>query len=171
MDPITHTIFGLIASNNRYSLLVTIVLSNLPDILAFPFKLFYLSKVYVGKSEKWLNPFVWSSWDPSNEYLRFYRSTHSLLFFLFIIVVFYLFRLPFLLSLPVISHLLLDLISHGGVWATRPFYPFSDFHLDFFNWFGKGNVEHFDIRGVYWWAGLFIFMSGLYFVLFGTPIK
>lgn len=61
-----------------------------------------------------------------------YRVTHSLLFVLFAWAVIYPWghQLALCAAIALASHLLLDLPTHGPVWAPRLFYPFSDASFD-----------------------------------------
>jgi membrane-bound metal-dependent hydrolase YbcI (DUF457 family) len=100
----------------------------MPDILSTPFFLYY-----VIKDRYPLKPRVLHEWHPPREYLEFYRFFHSFIGLLIVTAVFNVFFPQYTLVFAICyaSHIIVDMFSHSGFWATRILYPFSDFHLKF----------------------------------------
>jgi membrane-bound metal-dependent hydrolase YbcI (DUF457 family) len=100
----------------------------MPDILSTPFFIYY-----VIKDRYPLKPRVLHEWRPPQEYLEFYRFFHSIIGFLIVTAVFNVFfpQYTLIFAICYASHIIVDMFSHGNFWATRIFYPFSDFHLRF----------------------------------------
>ena len=131
MDNLSHFLFGYILLGNRINIILILLFSNLPDIISLPFKIYY---TFIVEKKKKLTEIV--KWDPSTDYLKIYRFAHSLFFCLLIGVILSLFTDQYLLLVGCMaSHIFLDMFTHSGKWGTRLFYPFSDFHLNSFNWF------------------------------------
>ncbi len=63
-----------------------------------------------------------------------------------------------MLTVPYYLHLLMDIFSHRGLWATRIFYPFSDIHFNFVNWWDKRWITAAN------WAALIIVNLLIYIV-------
>lgn len=65
-----------------------------------------------------------------------YRLTHSWLAIPIATAVFFLLmrEQAGILGLSYASHLLIDIPTHRGDFAQRPFYPFSDWHIEGVNW-------------------------------------
>lgn len=79
----------------------------------------------------------------------FYIFCHSPVFILLLGLIVYLVDPSFLpcASLSVFSHIVLDIPTHGKLWAPRPFYPFSEVSFSL----GGGEWEWFN--GI-WYRGL-----------------
>jgi len=67
------------------------------------------------KSNPWIvDHWTWIPWEIS----------HSFLFWgLFVMPLIFLFRAPVMIGLAYLSHLILDLPSHTGIWSAVPLYP------------------------------------------------
>ncbi|MBL7169922.1 MAG: hypothetical protein ISS48_02810 [Candidatus Aenigmarchaeota archaeon] len=65
-----------------------------------------------------------------------YRSTHNLFTWLIVTVFSYLFfpNIFWLLPICYLSHIIIDIYSHQKGFATRLFFPFSDFHIEGRTW-------------------------------------
>lgn len=81
-----------------------------------------------------------------NAYMKVYYFTHSLVPISLLAVILFIFSpVLALLTLPYYLHIILDIPAHSGIWATRIFYPFSDWHFrggyDWWKnkWFSIGN--------------------------------
>ena len=141
MDNITHFLFGYILFGGRVDIFLILLFANLPDIIATPFRIYY---AIIKDKKRTFREVV--SWVPNEDYLKVYRPTHSLLFCSLAGFVLSLFTEQYLLlTACILSHIILDIFSHSGRWATRIFYPFSDFHLNSFNWFEKRGSIKFGI--------------------------
>jgi len=128
MDNIAHFLWGLTLVRQANLAIPIALFSNMPDILSAPF-FFY----YVIKDKYPLKKQVLFEWKPPIEYLEFYRFFHSILGLVILTAVFNVFfpQLTTVFFICYASHILIDIFSHGDFWATRIFYPFSDFHLKF----------------------------------------
>lgn len=84
----------------------------------------------------------------------FYRCTHSLIGAgIFAICMYFLFPAQWLiLSLSYLSHIVIDIPTHQGQFATRLLYPFSDVHIEGSNW--STNPKLF----LSFWLGLLLVM-------------
>ncbi|MCX8178548.1 MAG: metal-dependent hydrolase [Candidatus Aenigmarchaeota archaeon] len=135
MDNIAHWLGGMALTGRPDLFFLVFIFSNFPDILSAPFFFYYAIKEKFPIKKK-----VLFEWKPPREYLEYYRFFHSILGTLLITSVFNVFFPQYtkVFLLCYISHIILDMFSHGGFWATRIFYPFSDFHLGF----TKNHWEH-----------------------------
>ncbi|MFH8080325.1 MAG: metal-dependent hydrolase [Candidatus Aenigmatarchaeota archaeon] len=144
MDNIVHALWGLTLVRNLQLLLPVFLFSNMPDILSAPFFLYY-----VIKDKFPLKRQVLHEWRPPNEYLEFYHFFHSIIGLLIITSVFSVFFPEYtsIFAICYASHIIIDMLSHSDFWATRIFYPFSDFHLTFTknHWHHKGTKRMFYI--------------------------
>lgn len=130
MDTISHAAWG--ATIVRKSRLVwwAAFAAALPDLIPAAFGLlrykrrYYLDMANLSFIDK-----------PESAYMRIYHFTHSLVPITVLAVVLR-FLAPgwWIIVIPYYSHVLLDIGTHRGVWATRIFYPFSDFHFEGYNW-------------------------------------
>jgi len=135
MDNLTHFLFGYILFVGRVNAILILLFTNLPDIIAAPSRIYY---TIIKDKKRTFGEF--NFWIPNKHYLKLYRSTHSLIFCLLLGFILSLFTKKYLvLTACIASHIILDVFSHSGKWATRIFYPFSDFHINSFNWFKKDN--------------------------------
>jgi hypothetical protein len=128
MDNVTHSLWGLTLVRRMDLLFPIILFSNMPDILSAPFFFYY------AKKDKYpLKKQVLFEWRPPQEYLDFYRFFHSIVGLVIVTAVFNVFFPQYTLVFAICytSHIIVDMFSHGGFWATRVFYPFSDFHFRF----------------------------------------
>lgn len=137
MDNITHALWGLTLTRKINLILPISIFSNMPDILSAPFFFYYLLKdKYPLKKQ------VLHEWRPPSEYLEFYHFFHSILGLIIVTSVFSVFfpQYALIFAICYLSHIIIDMLSHSEYWATRIFYPFSDFHLTFTknHWHHKG---------------------------------
>jgi len=147
MDNSTHTLWGL-TFVRRLSLFFPVVLfSNLPDILSLPFYIFYLIKdkfPVKGVTPKEIKQSL-HEWVPPIEYMEFYRFFHSIIGLIIMTAVFNVFFPSFttVFALCYALHIAVDMLTHGGYWATRILYPFSDFHLTWTKsyWHDKNTIR------------------------------
>ncbi len=72
---------------------------------------------------------------PEHTYVILYRWCHSLLPISLITGVLLAFAPAWtVVAIPYYVHLLLDIPTHQGIWATRLFYPLSDAHIEGRDW-------------------------------------
>lgn len=78
---------------------------------------------------------------PTESHIKNYRIFHSLLAWLFFSLILAIFFPSLLvLSLAYLSHILVDIPTHSGTFATRIFYPLSDFHFEGISWVDSKKV-------------------------------
>jgi len=135
MDNLSHFLFGYFLFSGKVSTPLILLFTNIPDITAIFHRIYYS---VIKDKRTTVKKFL--KWKPNKEYLKIYRTSHSLFFVLGLgLILFFLTENYLILTLCMISHLALDIITHSGEWGTRIFYPFSDFHIDAFNWFKDKN--------------------------------
>ncbi len=129
VDFISHALIGWIisifAKLNKKDTYVVVLFSFLPDIIH---SVLYF---YVGfiSGRPFFIPHA-SDWvglrDTSIAAVLFNDIPHSLFFLLLVIVPIVLyFKLTKIAIVGYLSHILFDIVSHTGEWASKPFYPFS----------------------------------------------
>ena len=72
-----------------------------------------------------------------------YRITHSFTALTVFGILFYLYFPDsyLVMTFAYFLHLAVDVPTHSKEWATRLFYPFSDFHIDGYNWWENKTVS------------------------------
>ena len=127
MDIVSHILIGKLISFNKNKLtqIWAMVFSFLPDLGQIPFYIFLGYKntrpFFFPLNSDWegaraLYPFLTALWD----------IPHSFLFALIIILpIVILFKLPKIAFLAYLLHLIIDIPTHAGEWAVKPFYPFN----------------------------------------------
>jgi membrane-bound metal-dependent hydrolase YbcI (DUF457 family) len=128
MDTISHILMGKaisIPEKSRKSTFWTIFFSLLPDLSLVPFFI-YLG--YINKRMFFI-PHN-SDWEGIRNLYPVLNSIqeigHSFLFaFLIILPIIILFKLPKIAFGGYLLHLFVDLPTHTGEWAVKPFYPFN----------------------------------------------
>jgi len=129
MDVISHILIGKIISfsdrKNKSAGFFAMLFSFLPDLSQIPFY------IYLGlenarpflfpKNGDWNNaraihPFLTALWE----------APHSFFFaFLIILPVIIFFKIPKIAFFAYLLHLIIDIPTHAGEWAVKPFYPFN----------------------------------------------
>lgn len=128
MDIVSHALIGTVIAAKKHSRKLTYVaafFSFLPDLTQIPLYLI------VGKfADRWL-------WIPQNiDWIGFrelhplwsmlWEIPHSFFFLLLIIVpIVFWFKIPKIAIAAYGLHIIIDLFSHSGEWAVKPFYPLS----------------------------------------------
>lgn len=128
MDIITHALTGKIIAlpqKSKRTDFWTILFSLLPDASLIPF---YLTLGYIN-GRAFFIPHN-SDWNGARNLYPFLNSiqeiSHSFVFaFLIILPIILLFKLPKIAFLGYLAHIILDLPSHTGEWAIKPFYPLN----------------------------------------------
>ncbi len=142
MDVAFHGLTGLVISRGLTEeyLLSGLAFSVLPDILGTTaFQFFKVKNASKDSLESFIKDF-WKYTKQNNFFSRWdkltYRTTHTL------------FSLPFIalfanvllkdiwwvLVICYLSHFLIDILTHEGEFAFRPFWPFSDWNIKGKNW-------------------------------------
>ena len=165
MDPLFHVISGVLIAKMLPGdhVIAGVIATNVPDILSVP----YAYGVKVGKARKdTLAHFVADikrfetsgvAADPS--IIPVYQYSHSLFVWVGISIFMYLFARPLwpIITIGHLFHILADIPSHQGDYATRLFYPISQWHVPWGrNWtsdrivfFGMWAILLFDIILLY----------------------
>lgn len=128
MDVISHALIGRAISlpeKSKKQVFWIIFFSLLPDFFLIPF---YIFLGYVNK-RPFLIPYN-SDWDGIRNLYPFLNSLqeigHSFLFaFLIILPIILYFKLSKTAFYAYLIHIAIDLPTHTGEWAVKPFYPFN----------------------------------------------
>jgi membrane-bound metal-dependent hydrolase YbcI (DUF457 family) len=139
MDIISHALIGRVISttvsrNSRKPKIAWFIFfSILADI---PFIPYYLILGYENRRQFFipLNS-DWIGASISHPFLDLFLREifHSFVFtFLVIFPLVWLFKLPKGVFLVYLIHLLIDIPTHSGEWAIKPFYPFSNYSINGF---------------------------------------
>lgn len=159
MDILYHAVVG-VAISKIYGVHMEFpaaMCAMLPDIVGTaPYFYFKLAQSSHGPLEQLSTRFYTSL--TSNKFSNSidtiaYRITHSGFSAIFFgIVTFYMFPTSWhILTLSYASHIIIDIPTHDGDHATRFLYPFSDMHINAFNW-----AIHMRIFIKFWVILLFI---------------
>ncbi|MFH0804830.1 MAG: hypothetical protein V1916_01385 [Patescibacteria group bacterium] len=130
MDTVSHAAWGATVVRARPLVWWAAMSGALPDIIPALYGIVRYRWRYVQdtSSQRFVN-------NPDVGYLKVYHFCHSLIP---ISVVTVLLRVLaphyWVLAIPYYLHILLDIPTHRGMWATRLLYPFSDVHAEGFNW-------------------------------------
>lgn len=125
MDFISHILIGKIISfnKNRATQIWTMVFSFLPDLSQLP----YFLILGYQNARPFLLPNIsdWSGARQANSILTsLWEIQHSLFFAFFIILPIVLFfKLPKIAFFGYALHIIIDIPTHAGEWAIKPFYP------------------------------------------------
>jgi hypothetical protein len=137
MDPVFHAVSGFVLAKALPGdhVVAGIIATNMPDLLSFP----YIFGVHVRKARK--DTFTHFIKDlkrfDDSELLSFpfvlpvYQFAHSIFAWMGVSLVAMVLVPSFwpLLSLGHALHVLVDIPTHDGEFATRVFYPVSDWHI------------------------------------------
>lgn len=142
MDVFSHSVWG--ATIIRKSPLVcwAALFGALPDIIPFVYGVVRFKKAYAKRLRK-----MGRDEHSSDSYFRVYHFCHSLVPITIVTVIIY-YTVPsyWYITIPYYFHIIMDIITHQRIWATRIFYPFSDFHFQF----GKNWWQNHWISAVNW---------------------
>lgn len=148
MDFIFHGILGLVISKwiTGDYLPLAVIFAILPDILGTTaFQYFKFKNSSKNSIKEFINDYIrltkrnnfFSKWD------RFtYRATHTLLSLLLAVLVAMIFfkNIWWMLALCYLSHFLIDIPTHEGEFAFKPFWPFSNWSLKGKSWATNPNI-------------------------------
>jgi membrane-bound metal-dependent hydrolase YbcI (DUF457 family) len=138
MDVIYHALVGAAIAKSTGSpyILSSAIFAVLPDLVgAVPF-VYYKLTARPGTLLQNVKESVYSNTFTNSVDRIMYSLTHSLVFALLVSLLSYLFfpAAWVTLSLSYVSHIIIDIPTHEGDFATRIFYPYSDFHFESKNW-------------------------------------
>jgi membrane-bound metal-dependent hydrolase YbcI (DUF457 family) len=132
MDVVSHLLIGAgLGFASGYDLKDTFITAGfgfLPDVSQ---SLIYLRLGYLKRRPFWIPEnkdwFTGGKFRKQNpHWISLYDIPHSLLCWAFIVIPLVLyFELPSMAIYAYLSHILIDLFTHGDEWGIKPFYPFQ----------------------------------------------
>lgn len=145
MDFVSHALWGMTIVRRPELFGAVFIASNLPDIFGstpyWSICSLRLLKGYKKRGFKALKKAFKSLPKAPYTSLLFYHSFHNLFAWLIFSLILYMFFPTLLiLSLAYLSHILVDIPTHKGDFATRIFYPFSDFHFEGASWIRERKI-------------------------------
>ncbi|MFZ5535613.1 MAG: metal-dependent hydrolase [Patescibacteria group bacterium] len=160
MDILYHAVSGIAITKSFGSndMVPTAIAATLPDILGIlPFYALKLREAIVYPQATFIKTYtrlLLSNKFTNNTDATFYRNTHSLVGAgIFTALMYFLFPERWVIfSFAYLSHILIDIPTHEGQFATRLLYPFSAAHIDGANW--STNPKLF----LSFWLGLLLVM-------------
>lgn len=130
MDVFSHAAWGATIIRKPPLVWWAALFGALPDILT---SFFGLLK-YRGKFLKELDSMM-NGDSKYRIYFQVYYYTHSFIPITGLAIILYLIAPSYwIITIPYYLHILLDIFTHRGIWATRIFYPFSNFHFNGHDW-------------------------------------
>ncbi|MDD5040312.1 MAG: hypothetical protein PHY34_04145 [Patescibacteria group bacterium] len=130
MDTVSHAGWGATVIRAKSMVGWAAIAGALPDMIPVLYGIVRYGLRFF--SEMTSQRFVKS---PTSGYMRIYYFTHSLVPASITTIILFIFtKSAWLLSIPYFFHILLDIPTHRGMWATRIVYPFSDFHVNGWSW-------------------------------------
>ncbi|MFA6553568.1 MAG: hypothetical protein WCT27_04010 [Patescibacteria group bacterium] len=154
MDTVSHGAWGALIVRKTGLVGWALLTGALPDILP---ALYELARHPVKFIRGLINKSLADN--PSRMYLTIYHWAHSLLPISFVTLLVLIFApARSILAVPYYMHIFLDIFTHRGKWATRIFYPFSDFHFDGTDWWRHSwiSIANWAVIAV---VGVFIFIK------------
>lgn len=139
MDVISHALIGKIfcyfdkKARGLSQQFWVIFFSTMPDLVLIPFY------IVLGKNNQ---RFLWiaqnQDWNGASTAYPFltslYNSTHSIFFaFLIILPIVFLLKLPKSAFFVYLFHIIIDIFTHTGEWAIKPFFPLNNFEINGFS--------------------------------------
>lgn len=129
MDILSHLLIGLILASllrcNRKKTFLIMLFSIIPDLFQIPL---YLYVGYENARFLWIPLSVdWIGFRLVHPILSLlWEIPHSFFFAMLVgSLVVFVFKLPKEVFLAYVLHLVIDIFTHSGEWALKPFYPFS----------------------------------------------
>lgn len=141
MDIVSHALLGAAIVKDQNLLVPALAFGAGPDILnGIPVHIAMFRRLR-NEGKSWrdifsalLNPQWWltaPTWTHAS-----YLHMHSLFFAGLISLALYIIHPPWLILMKAwFLHIGIDIFTHREWFATRPFYPLSNWHVDAFNWF------------------------------------
>ncbi|MBU0597485.1 hypothetical protein KKF61_00635 [Patescibacteria group bacterium] len=130
MDVVSHAVWGATIIRKSTHVWWAAFFGALPDLLTGAYGLVrYGSKYSVELIE------FSELHKPGGLYLKVYYFFHSFLPISIVAGIIAIFAPNYtIVTLPYYLHIIMDIFTHRGVWATRIFYPISNFHFQGHNW-------------------------------------
>lgn len=130
MDTLSHAAWGATIIRKKPELWWAAFSGALPDLITALYGLLVHKKGYF----KFLKEFAFSK-KADDYYIKVYYFSHSFIPITLVTLIIYFVRPAWaVIAIPYYLHILVDIFSHRGIWATRIFYPFSNFHFEGRNW-------------------------------------
>lgn len=130
MDVVSHAAWGATVVRDRSLILWAAFTGALPDLIPAAYGIVrYRAQFFRDTtSQRFVD-------NPSHAYMVVYRWSHSILpISIVTLFLWLLYPAWVILVVPYYLHILLDVPTHSGIWATRPFYPLSDAHIEGKDW-------------------------------------
>jgi len=130
MDSFSHAAWGATIIRKSPFVWWAALFGALPDLITALYGLFRHRKSYL----KYLNKLAFAE-GANDDYLKVYHFFHSFVpISLFTFVLSFVNSSYLIITIPYYLHILMDIFTHQGVWATKIFYPLSNFHFEGYNW-------------------------------------
>lgn len=130
MDTFSHAAWGATIIRKNPQIWWAALFGALPDLLAALYGLLAYRSNYL----KYLNRFAFAE-HVNDYYLKVYYFFHSFIPISVFTLILYVVSPSYVaVTIPYYLHILMDIFTHQGAWATRIFYPLSDFHFQGMNW-------------------------------------
>ena len=130
MDAVSHGAWGATLVRSRSLVGWAVLTGLLPDLLPAIYGIYRYRLAFFKDmtDQSFAN-------HPEHTYVILYRWCHSLIPISILTGITLAFAPSWtVLAIPYYLHLLLDIPTHQGIWATRLFYPLSDAHIDGRDW-------------------------------------
>jgi len=130
MDSVSHAVWGATIIRKAPYLWWAAFFGILPDLIwGVYWALVFRSQSFKKGIENRLDVNIRSA------HFKVYYFVHSLIPISVVAVIIYLVSPSFtIVVIPYYIHIIMDIFTHRGVWATRIFYPISDFHFEGMDW-------------------------------------
>jgi len=130
MDVFAHAAWGATIIRKEPHVWWAALFGSLPDVIPAVYGFFKFKRGYTKILTE-----MGDNMHEGNPYFNVYRYTHSLVPITVVTIILY-FVIPdyWFVTLPYYLHIFMDVFTHQKVWATRLFYPLSDFHIEGWNW-------------------------------------
>jgi membrane-bound metal-dependent hydrolase YbcI (DUF457 family) len=142
MDIIYHAVVGAVVSKaftGTYSPIISLY-AVLPDLIGtFPYYYFKIikspKKTFRGFIQFFFKSIQSNKFDQKIDMIM-YRSLHSAFAVLCFALIMYMVssHLWYVYTIGYFSHILIDILTHEGDFATRFFFPISNYHINAINW-------------------------------------
>jgi len=130
MDTLSHAAWGATIVRKNPQIWWAAFFGALPDLITALYGIIRYRKGYL----KYLNDQAYIK-SENDDYLKVYHFFHSFIpISLFTFVLSFIDSSYLIITIPYYLHILMDIFTHQGVWATRIFYPLSNFHFEGYNW-------------------------------------
>lgn len=146
MDFVSHALWGATIIRKKPEVWWAALFGALPDLLTAVYGFFKTKKNYF----KYLKDIAENE-RPNESYFKVYYFFHSFIPISVIALIILIIKPALvIITIPYYLHIIMDIFMHRGVWATRIFYPLSNFHFQGKNWWQHKWIIIFN------WAALIV---------------